>query len=335
MIHTSSFSKGKTMKILKTLLLSLAALVSPISYAEVQFNKPITIVVAFPPGGEVDVIARILAEKLAPRIGQSVVVLNKPGASSSIGSRFVAESKPDGTTLLLAPSTLVTSQLVLKNLVSYDVKKDFTPIVEVTKNSVLFLAVRPSLGVKDHKGLLEKIKSGEIKTYATPGNGSPMNMIGEYYKNQTGANLTQVAYKGNPPAVRGFLAGEVDILIGGALTMAPLLKDNKVVLIGGASAERSKFYPQIPTLAEQGLAPANFSGWMALFGPAKMDQKVVNALNNHVNAIIKSPEVSKKLLANYSIPAGGSPEDMRKSLNDLYQRFDYNLKNFNIKINVQ
>lgn len=323
------------MKSLKLLLAAMMSVFTTVSMAEVKFDKPINIVVAFPAGGEVDVVARIVAEKLSTKVGQSVVILNKPGASSSIGSRYVAESKPDGHTLLLAPSTLVTSQLVLKHLVSYDVRKDFTPIVEVTKNSVLFLAVRPSLGVKDHKGLLEKIKAGEIKTYATPGNGSPMNMIGEYYKNQTGANLTQIAYKGNPPAVRGFLAGEVDILIGGALTMSPLLKDNKVVLIGGASQERSIFYPDVPTLAEQGLEPANFSGWMALFGPANMDPILVKTLNSYVNEVIKDPEVNKKLLDNYSIPAGGSSDDMKRSLLDLYDRFDTNLKKFDIKINVK
>ena len=323
------------MKIIGIFLMSFVSLFYTEAHADVKFDKSVTIVVSFPPGGESDVIARLFADRLATKIGQNVVVLNKPGASGTIGNSLVTSAEPDGYTLLLSPSTLVTSQLVLSHLVKYDVRQDFTPIVELTKDSILFVSVRSSLNVKNHNELSTKIKSGEVKTYATPGNGSPMNIIGEYYKNQTNSTLKQIAYKGNPPAVRGFLVGEVDILIAGMPTIAPLLAKGEVTVIAAPSSKRSLFLPNVATFAEQGLDEADFSGWQAVFGPAGMDTKMVNALNKYFNEILSEPEIQTKLKKMYTIPAGGSPEDMSKSLLSLYDRFETIIKKNNIKINAQ
>ena len=323
------------MKLISYLILLCLPFITVNAFADYQFTKPVTIVVSFPPGGESDVLARLFADKLATRINQNVTVLNKPGASGIIGNKYVLNSAPEGYTLLLSPSTMVTSQLIMTHLVDYDVRKDFTPIVELTKDSILFISVRKSLGVTNHKELLEKIKSDEVKTYATPGNGSPMNILGEYYKHQTKSELKQIAYRGNPPAVRGFLSGEVDILIAGMPTIAPLLKDDRITVIGAPSNKRSQFLPDIPTFYEQGLSMADFSGWQAIFGPANMNPKVVKTLNKHFNEILQDKEVTTKLVGIYTIPAGGSSEDMKNSQNNLYNRYDTILKEFNITINVK
>lgn len=319
----------------RLILLSFLILFSTGSIAEIKFDKPITIVVSFPPGGDTDVIARILAERLSHRIGQSVLVQNKSGASGIIGNRAVADSKPDGYTLLLSPSTIVTSQLTMKNSVPYDVRKDFTPIIEISKNTVLYIAVNGSLGIKNHKDLQKKIKSGEIKAYATPGSGSPMNIVGEYYKNQTGVNLSQVPYRGNAPAVVGLLSGDVPMIITSLLPIRDYINNKKIVVIGAASSERSYFLPDVPTLSEQGLEKADFSGWMAIFGPANMDPKIVNELNKHFNAILKDTDVISKMISLAHQPAGGTPEKMSKLLIELYDRFESNIERFNIKINAE
>jgi tripartite-type tricarboxylate transporter receptor subunit TctC len=323
------------MLVIRLFLVCVLSIFSTASVAEIKFNKPITIIVSFPPGGDTDVIARILADKLSLKINQSVLVQNKSGASGIIGNRLVAEAKPDGYTLLLSPSTIVTSQLVMKNSVTYDVRKDFTPIIEISKNTVLFIAVNSSLNAKNHKELLEKIKSGEVKAYATPGSGSPMNIVGEYYKNQIGMNLVQVPYRGNAPAVFGLLSGDVSMIITSLLPIRDHIENKKITVIGAASSQRSQFLPHVPTLHEQGLAKADFSGWMSIFGPANMDPKMINELNKHLNEILKDPEVIDKMLSLAHTPGGGTPEEMSKLVTDLYNRFESNIKKFNIKINAE
>jgi tripartite-type tricarboxylate transporter receptor subunit TctC len=319
------------MKLLSNLLVLCIILFSSIAHA--KFDKPINIVVSFPPGGDTDIIARAISNKLSKKIGQPVIVQNKSGASGIIGNQFVAESRPDGTTLLLSPSTIVTSQLVMKNSVKYDVRKDFTPIIEVSRDTVLFIAVNGNLGITNHKELLAAIKEGKIKSYATPGHGSPMNIVGEYYKKEVGVDLIQVPYRGNAPAISALISGEVPMMITSALPVLPYLQNNQIKVIGAASNSRSPFLPNVPTLAEQGLTKADFSGWFGIFGPAGMDQRTVKELNRYFNEILQDSSVREKMLNLAHTPAGGTPEQMSKLLNDLYNKFSLNIKTFDIKIN--
>jgi tripartite-type tricarboxylate transporter receptor subunit TctC len=321
------------MKILLTMLAVLLMLTSQMA-AAVTFNKPITIVVSFPPGGDTDVIARSIAGKLSERIGQTVIVQNRPGASGIIGNHQVASATPDGTTLLLSPSTIVTSQLIMGDRVKYDVRKDFTPIIEVSRDTVLFIAVNGSLGVTNHKELIAAIRDGRVKSYATPGSGSPMNMVGEYYKKETKADIVQIPYRGNAPAITALISGEVPMMITSALPVLPYLQDGRVVVIGAASNNRSPFLPNVPTLTEQGLAKADFSGWFGIFGPAGMNDELVKTLNRYLNEILKDKEVREKMLALAHTPAGGTSEQMSRLLSDLYKKFEKNIKKFDIKVNA-
>ena len=322
------------MKFLLSVVVAFFTLIS-YSYAEIKFDRPITIVVSFPPGGDTDVIARSIALKLSDRIKQPVTVQNKSGASGVIGNQLVADSKPDGTTLLLSPSTIVTSQLIMGDVVKYDVRKDFTPIIEVSKDTVLFIAVNGSLGIRNHQELLKAIQQGRVKSYATPGNGSPMNMVGEYYKKVTGADIVQIPYRGNAPAVTALLSGEVPVMITSALPVLPHLADNRIVVIAAASNNRSPFLPNVPTLEEQGLPKADFSGWFGMFGPRNMDPALVKELNQHFNEILKDNEVRERMLSLAHTPAGGTSAQMNRLLHDLYKKFDSNIKQFDIKVNAQ
>jgi len=313
----------------------LLLLISPAVFANVTFDRPITIVVSFPTGGDTDVIARVLAEKLSKRINQNVLVLNKSGASGTIGNRFVAESKPDGYTLLLTPSTIITSKFVLGDRISYDIFKDFTPIVKVIRETNLFIVVNSSTNVRTNKELIDAIKQGRIRSYATPGSGSPMNMVGEYYKKELGLDIVQVPYRGNFPAVTALLSNEVSMMITGLFPVISAIESKKVNVIAVASDKRSQFAPEIPTLSETGLTPADFSGWFALMGPAGMNSNIVNSLNYHINEILKDQEVRTKFSGLAYSTAGGSPKDMETAFRNLYNKFDNNIKKFKIIVNVE
>jgi tripartite-type tricarboxylate transporter receptor subunit TctC len=230
---------------------------------------------------------------------------------------------------------MVTAQLVMGDHVKYDVRKDFTPIIEISKDTILFIAVNGSLSITNHKELVTAIRDGRVKSYATPGNGSPMNMVGEYYKKETGADIVQIPYRGNAPAIAALISGEVPMMVTSALPVLPYLQDGRVVVIGAASNNRSPFLPNVPTLAEQGLTKADFSGWFGIFGPANMNPKIVTELNKHINEVLKDQEVRERMLALAHTPAGGTPENMSKQLISLFNKFQSNIKRFNIDINAE
>lgn len=323
------------MKLHKFLIAITISLCSGYVYANLIFDKPINLVVSFPPGGDTDVIARVIADKLSKKINQNVLVQNRSGASGVIGNRYVADSKADGQTLLLTPSTIVTSKLLMGDKITYDLFKDFTPIIEVVSNTPLFIVVNSSTNIKSHKDLVDAIKQGRVRTYATPGSGSPMNMVGEYYKKEIGLDITQVPYRGNAPAITALLTNEVDIMITGLFPILPHLETKKVTIIAVASDKRSVFAPNVPTLFELGLSKADFSGWFALLGPAGMDSKTVDVINQLLNEILQDPEVIGRINNFAYTVGGGTSKDMERSLKHLYNKFDQNIKKFAIKVNVE
>jgi tripartite-type tricarboxylate transporter receptor subunit TctC len=164
--------------------------------------KPVTIVVSYPPGGDTDALARVFAEKLAARIGQQVVVDNRTGASGTIGNAHVAKSAPDGYTLLFTPNTISIATLVLKpgTGAAYDALNDFTPIVQMGSQS-LFLVVNSATGIHNVKELVAASKAGKLPSYASPGSGSPMHILGEMFNKSAGVKITQVPYRGSGPAI--------------------------------------------------------------------------------------------------------------------------------------
>jgi tripartite-type tricarboxylate transporter receptor subunit TctC len=181
--------------------------------------------------------------------------------------------------------------------------------------------------------LLEAIRKGRIKTYATPGSGSPMNMVGEYYKKETGVDIIQVPYRGNAPAIIALLANEVEIMVTGLYPILPYLESGRVKIIGVASDKRSRLAPEVPTFNELGLSRADFSGWFALLGPKGMNKNQVQTLNKHLNEVLKDRDVISRINSMAYIISGGSPDDMSKSLEKLYYKFQNNIEKFEIKIN--
>ena len=293
--------------------------------------KPITIVVAYPAGGDTDAMARVYAEKLSMRLGQPVVVDNRPGASGTIGASYVSKAQPDGYTLLLAPSTFSIAQQVLKagSTASYDEINGFTPVVQ-TSTQPLFIATGSGSGAKDLKELIAQSKAKSL-TYASPGSGSPMHILGEMFNKSAGVKIGHVPYRGTAPAMTDVLGGHVPVVITTYGAVAPYLGNGKVNLLAVADAQRSVLAPNIPTLAELGYKGVEVGAWQGVFAPKGLPPEITKTLNTHLNEILKMPDVVSKMATQGALPAGGDPARLAKVNADDYARFGKVIKELGIQ----
>ena len=311
--------------------LAAATLATP-SLAQPSYpSKPITIVVAYPAGGDTDALARVFAEKLQSRLGQPVVVDNKPGASGVIGSAYVSKAAPDGYTLLLAPSTFAIAQFVLKTTGSnsYDVLNGFTPIIEADRLP-LFLVASPSTGFKTFKDAVDAAKKKELP-YASPGTGSPMHILGEMVNKAAGTKMMHVPYRGVAPAVNDVLGGQVPMTYITLGPVAPYLPENKLRVLAAASESRSPLAPNVPTLVELGYKDLVVDAWHGLFAPKGTPAEVVKVLNGHMNEILKMSDVQPRMTVLGATPTGGAPDVLSKTVAADYQRFGKLIKDFGIQ----
>ncbi|WP_309681732.1 tripartite tricarboxylate transporter substrate binding protein [Polaromonas sp.] len=308
-----------------------AALSTGSAMAQAYPSKPITLVVAYPAGGDTDAMARLYAEKLSTRLGQPVIVDNRPGASGTIGSTYVAKAPADGYTLLLAPSTFSIAQLVLKagSATSYDVLNGFTPIVQ-TSVQPLFIAASTGAGIKDVKELVTLSKTKPL-SYASPGSGSPMHILGEMFNKSAGAKLSHVPYRGVAPAVNDLLGGHVPVTFITWGPVAPHITSGKVAALAVADPQRSSLAPNVPTLAELGYKDVNVGAWQGLFGPKGLPADIVKTLNGQLNDILKMPDVASKMAVFGALPAGGEPARLAQSNAGDLARFGKIIKELDIQ----
>lgn len=314
-----------------TLALSLAAATGagPL-WAESYPSKPITIVVAYPAGGDTDALVRLYAEKLSTRIGQPVVIDNKPGASGVIGSSLVSKAPADGYTLLFAPSTFSIAQLVLKTgSGGYDVLNGFTPIIQ-TGTLPLALVSSSASGIKSFKDLTAASKSQQL-TFASPGSGSPMHILGEMVNKATGLKLAHVPYKGVAPAINDVLGGHVPLTYITLGPVAPYLQGGKLNVLAVADKQRSPLAPNVPTFQELGVKDVEVTAWHGLFGPKGMPPEVVKTLNAHFNEIIKMPDVVARMATLGALPLGGTPATLAKTNASDFERFGRIIKELGIQ----
>ena len=295
-------------------------------------NKPITLVVSYPAGGDTDALGRLFAEKLSAKLGQQVVVDNKPGASGTIGNSFVAKAPADGYTLLMTPNTLPIAPLVLKagTGAGYDVINDYTSIILVGTQS-LFLVVNTASGITSVKDLVAGAKSGKIKTYASPGSGSPMHILGELFNSAAGIKIQQVPYRGTAPAMVDLVGGHVPFMY---TTLGPVtqhLATGKLAVIGVADAVRSPLMPNVPTLQESGYKGADVGAWQAIMGPKGMPPEVTKTLNTAMNDILKMPDVLARMRTIATIPVGGDGAVLAKINADDHYRYTKVVKEFGIQ----
>ena len=294
--------------------------------------RPVTIVVSFPPGGDTDALARLFGEKLAARIGQQVIVDNRTGASGTIGNAYVAKAAPDGSTILFTPNTIAIATLVLKagTGASYDLGNDFVPIIQMGSQS-LFLVVNAATGIGSVKDLVAAAKSGKVQTYASPGSGSPMHILGELFNKSAGTRIQQVPYRGSGPAITDLVGGHVPMMWTTLGPVAPHVATGKLKVLAVADAKRSPLAPDVPTLAELGFRDAEVSAWQGFMAPKGTPAEIVKTLNGHFNEILKMPDVVQRMTQLALVPVGGEAAQFGKLAADDHKRYAGVVKEFGIQ----
>jgi tripartite-type tricarboxylate transporter receptor subunit TctC len=277
------------------LLACCAVLFGGAAIAEPSYpSHPVKIVVPFPAGGSNDIIARILAQKLTERDGQTFLVENRGGAGGNIGSDAVAGSDPDGYTLLLTAPPPLTINIALYKDLKYDPAMAFAPVALVASVPIV-LAVHPSLGVKDVKELvaLAKAKPGTLN-FGSSGNGSTNHLAGELLKSMTGIDIVHIPYKGAAPAMNDLIAGHIPMMFDNMPAVLPQVQGKFINAIAVAGAQRASALPDVPTVAESGVPGFEASAWFGLVAPANTPAAVLAKLEGDVGAILKMPDVQKR-----------------------------------------
>lgn len=274
-------------------MLLAAALVAGPAMGQAYPTKPIHMVVPFPPGGSADILGRTVGQKLSERLGQPVVIENRPGAGASVGAKAVSIAAPDGYTILLGT---VSSHAMspATNVVGYDPIKDFTPIAEIASIPFVVLA-HPDLPVKSIADLigLAKSKPGQV-TYASAGSGTSNHLAGELLSMAANIKMLHVPYKGSAPALNDLLGGQVNTMFDLQLTAMPQIKSGKVRALAMTGARRSALLPDLPTVREAGIPGYEVTAWFGFFGPAGVPKPIVDRLNSELNAIMKLPDIRSK-----------------------------------------
>jgi tripartite-type tricarboxylate transporter receptor subunit TctC len=316
---------------LSTVAAAAAAFVAGPAQAQAWPTKPVTIVVAYPAGGDSDALARQYAEKLQARTGQPVIVDNKAGASGTLGTSFVVKAPADGHTLLLAPSTLVVAPLVLKlsPATAHDPAKDLTPIV-MTGTIPLLLGTHPG-GPKDLKQLVADAKAGKRVTYGSPGIGSPMHVVAEVLNQSAGVRIDHVPYRGIAPAVSDLMGGQITTAWGTPGAFAGQIAAGKIVPLAISDTKRTPFLPNVPTFAELGYKDVDIAAWHGLLGPKGLPANVVAVINGHMNEILKMPDVIEKMRVFGVGAVGGAPENLKKVIDADTTRFTKLVRDFKIE----
>jgi tripartite-type tricarboxylate transporter receptor subunit TctC len=274
--------------------------------------RPIRLVVTFPPGGSTDTVARIVMPKLAERLGQPVIIDNRPGAGGIIGVDLVAKAVPDGYTIVLGAAGALTVNVSLSTNPPYDPIRDLTPITMIGTSPFLLVA-DPSFPPNSAKELiaLAKTKAGQI-TYASGGIGTAMHLSGELFRMMTETDLVHVPYKGSGPAVAAAAAGQTSLAFADITSALPLMKSGRVKSVGILSKQRSELAPNIPTLAETGIPGYESIGWFALLGPAGMPEAIVSRINAETAAVMRLPEIRERLLNMALEPWVSTPEELTR-----------------------
>ncbi len=271
--------------------------------------KPVRILVGFPPGGAVDLVARLLQLRLAQAFKKEIIVENRPGASGVLAADLIARSAPDGYALsLMNHSALVISPAMTK--VPYDPFKDFTPIARVVELQNIFLA-HPSLPAASLQELvaLAKARPGALN-YATPGAGSAGHLSAELFKRMAGIDWVHVPYKGGGPAMTDFLAGQVEVFVAIISTAVPYVKQGRVRALAVSGGRRAAALPEVPTVAESGWPGFESTTWYCLVGPARLPRPIVERWHREIAAALALPEIKQGLLERGIDVFPGTPAEL-------------------------
>jgi tripartite-type tricarboxylate transporter receptor subunit TctC len=271
-------------------------------------ERPVRLVVGFPPGGSTDLAARVIADKLAQALGQAVIVENKPGASGSIAAAEVARAAPDGHTLLMAATSFATAPSF--DNVTWDPVKDFSP-VSLVGSVPIIVVTHPSVKARTPQELVEYSKANAGKlNLASPGATTLTSLSGELFKQVAGLDWTTVHYKGGAPAVQDLLGGIGHVMFANISDVISHVKAGKLNAIAVTTPKRSAVVPDVPTLAESGFPDFSFSTWQAVLGPAGLPQPVVQRLNQELTRIAAQQDTKDRFLSFGTDTASSTPQEL-------------------------
>jgi len=287
---------------------------APASAQQAYPDKPIRIVVGYPPGGSSDFSARILAQRLSTALGQSIVVDNRGGAAGNIGTDIVAKAPADGYTFLFTTVSLSINETLYTKL-PFDLKRDFVPVIFLAElpNAMVVPASSPVKTVAEFIALA-KAKPGQIN-FGSGGTGSSVHAMGELFKLMAGVDMVHIPYKGNAQALNDVIGGQVDMILSALPPALPLAKAGKVRILGIAMPERLRSLPEIPTVAEQGLPGYEMSTWYGVFAPAGTPPEVTERIGTELRRGTADPKVRDLILAQGIEPLSDTPAEFRAFVN--------------------
>ena len=306
---------------------ALAFTLPGLALAQNYPDKPIKLVVPYPPGASTDAVGRMVGQKVAAALGQPVVVDNRGGASGNIGTEVVARAAPDGYTFGLGTDATHAANFFMQEKPSFDPLKDFTPLAIAAMNPIV-LVVHPSVPANNLTELIAYAKANPNRSgYGSSGTGSPHHLAGELLKQRTGVNFVHVPYRGGGPAVTDVLGNQIPMVFASVITVLPHIKEGRLKAIGVTGAKRYEGLPSVPTLGET-LQGFEMPSWLAFFGPAKMPEPIARRLSDELVKALNDPEVKAKLNAAGMEWVGGGPAELTA-----IQRKDSEMKGKLIKAN--
>jgi tripartite-type tricarboxylate transporter receptor subunit TctC len=314
----------------KLLVTALVALAAPMAMA--WTDKPVKMIVPAPAGGTMDVVARILAEQLSADLGQPVIIDNKPGAGGGIGVQAMNMAAPDGQTIMVTASNVLTEiPHVMKS--GFDPLKDVQPVATLAR-ATLVLVAAPSVPAQDLKGLIAWGKANPGKqSFASYSAGTASHYAGMIFNQKAGLDFQHIPFAGSPPALQQVMGGQIAIMFDGVVTSLPQIKGGKLRPFGITSKTRSAHLPDVPTLAEQGYPDFDFSNWLGIVVSSKVPPAIVDKINAAVLKAAAAPKVHDRLLAvGFEPNTNLTPAQLGQSVKEEFERNAAIVKQFNIKL---
>lgn len=308
---------NKTLRYARGLLAAVIANLSLAGAAPAQTypTRPVTLIVPFPAGGTTDVLARTLGQDLAKRLGQPVIVENRPGAGATLGADYVARAAPDGYTLLMGAVHHTIATSVYRKL-NYDFQKSFAPVTTVALVPNV-LVINPGVQAKSVQDLLQLARAQPGKlSFGSNGVGTGQHLIGAQFEAQGGVKLLHVPYKGSGPLTTDLLGGQIDMSFDTITPVLPHIQQGKLRALAVTTAQRSRALPDVPTMEEAGLKGFDMGTWFGVLAPAGTPEAVMQKLNTEMVAIIRSDDFGKRMAEIGAVPIGNSSAEMAKQIRD-------------------
>jgi tripartite-type tricarboxylate transporter receptor subunit TctC len=316
--------------LLRSAVLVLAALAASTGFCQTYPAKPVRVIAPFAPGGGTDFIARLIAQKLTERLGQQVIVENKPGAGGNLGAEYAVKSAPDGYTLLLIAGSYTVNPSLYK--LSFDPLEDISPIIQLSQGPFI-VAVHPSVPATTLKELIEYARKQPDKlSYASAGSGSITHLATELFLDMARVKVLHIPYKGTGPALNDTIAGNTQLIFGSAATSLQFVKSGRLRGLAVTTPQRIPAAPDLPSVAEAGVPGYQVVLWHGLVGPKGLPATVVEQVNRAANDALKSKDVEDLLAADGVAPAGGRPEQLHAVIKADIERWRGVVRQANIKL---